>query len=201
MKTDMKKIVHMLLVLTIVGFISGASLSIVYKYAAPLIAETQEDALREAIFKIFLKADSYEKICTKCGSSSCRKKDTEKIFLVKDKAGKNLGYAFIAEGNGYQGIIRLMAGIKLDLVTLVGIEILESQETPGLGQEITTDNFKKQFIDLKTIPVISYVKEQEPEKPNEIQAITGATISSKAIVAILNEKIEKIRKIGLSSKQ
>lgn len=181
----MKKIIHMLLVLTVVGFISGASLSFVYKYAAPLIAQTQEEAPKGAIFKIFPEAGSYE----------AQEKDGEEIFLVKDKAGKDIGYAFIAEGNGYQGKIKLMAGIKLDLITLTGIEILESQETPGMGQEIATDNFRKQFINLRTLPVISYVKGKEPEKPNEIQAITGATISSEAVVTIINKKVEIIRKV------
>ena len=191
MSNGVKKAIHIISVLTVVGLISGASLVFVYRYAKPLIAENQRKETKEAIFRVFPEAHAYEKI----------KKGDEEIFLVKDKRANDLGYAFIAEGNGYQGKIKLMTGIKTDLITLSGIEILESQETPGLGQEITTDNFKKQFIDLKTIPVISYVKEQEPEKPNEIQAITGDTISSKAIVAILNEKIEKIRKIGLSSKQ
>ena len=87
----------------------------------------------------------------------------------------------------------MMAGIKPDLETLTGIEILESQETPGLGQEITSDEFKKQFINLKTIPRITYIKNQKPTNPNEIEAITGATISSKAIITILNDTIKEIK--------
>lgn len=186
----MRKAIHIISVLTVVGLVSGASLVFVYRYAKPLIAENQQNETKEAIFKVFPEAHAYEEI----------KKDDEKIFLVKDKRANNLGYAFIAEGNGYQGKIKLMAGIRTDLVTLSGIEILESQETPGLGQGIEEGTFKKQFINLKTLPFISYVKEKKPEKENEIQAITGATISSKAVIAILNEKIEKIRKILVSSK-
>ena len=148
-----------------------------------MIAGNQEKETREAIFKVFSGAHSYEKI----------RMDNEEIFLVKDESGSNLGYAFIAEGDGYQGKIRLMAGIKNDLVTLSGIEILESQETPGLGQEISGEDFKKQFADLMNSSSISYVKNKKPEKPNEIQAITGATISSRAVVAILNDKIKEIR--------
>ncbi|MCK4462876.1 MAG: RnfABCDGE type electron transport complex subunit G [Candidatus Omnitrophica bacterium] len=181
----MRKAIHIILVLTVVGLISGASLVFVYRYAKPLIAENQRRETKEAIFKVFPKAHAYEKV----------KKDDEEIFLVKDKRANDLGYAFIAEGNGYQGKIKLMVGIKTDLITLSGIEILESQETPGLGQEITERTFKKQFINLKTLPFISYVKGKQPEKENEIQAITGATISSKAVVSILNEKIKKIRAV------
>ena len=116
------------------------------------------------------------------------------VSQVKDKDGKLLGYAFLTEGNGYQGAITMMIGIKPDFETLVGIEILDSQETPGLGQEITQDKFKSQFKGLKTTPEITYVKNKTPEKPNEIEAITGATVSSNAVVSIINAKIKEIRK-------
>jgi len=186
-----KKAIHIISVLTVVGLISGASLVCVYRYAKPLIAENQRKETRDAIFKVFPEAHAYEKI----------EKVDEEIFLVKDEKANKLGYAFIAEGNGYQGKIKLMAGIKSDLISLSGIEILESQETPGLGQEITGAPFKKQFIDLKTLPLISYIKGKKPDKENEIQAITGATISSKSVVAILNEKINKIRVMLDSGKE
>ena len=87
-----------------------------------------------------------------------------------------------------------MAGIKPNLESISGIEILESQETPGLGQEITKEEFKSQFRSLSALPEITYVKNKKPTRPNEIQAITGATVSSSAVCSILNEKIAKIRK-------
>ncbi len=167
----MRKAIHIISVLTVVGLISGTSLVFVYRYAKPLIAENQRKETRQAIFKVFSKAHAYEKI----------KKDDEEIFLVKDKRGNKLGYAFTAEGNGYQGKIKLMVGIKTDLITLSSIEILESQETPGLGQEITSDDFKKQFVNLKNL--------------DEVEIITGATISSKAVVAIINERIKEVKEI------
>jgi len=175
-----KQVLRIITVLTVVGIISGASLVFVYKYASPLIENNQKEETRSAIFKIYPEAKTY----TEKG---------EELFLVKDKNEKELGYAFIAEGNGYQGKIKIMAGIKEDFSTLLGIEILESQETPGLGQEITSDNFRKQFINLKTSPDIEYVRGKKPDKANEIQAITGATISSRAVVTILNARIEEIK--------
>jgi len=181
----MKKTMQMISVLTMVGIISGAALAFIYIYANPLIAQNQKNEIKEAVFNIFPEAKSYEPVA----------KGGQQIFSVKDPEGKLLGYAFQAEGNGYQGAIKLMAGIKPDAETLVGIEILESQETPGLGQEIAGNDFKKQFIGLEASPEITYVKNKKPEKPNEIQAITGATISSRAVVSILNAKIEKLKKI------
>ena len=198
----MRKTLQMISVLTIVGLISGAMLVFMYNYANPLILNNQKNEMEGAIFKIFPEANTYEKDII----------EDNVIFRVKDKSGKLLGYAFLAKGNGYQGAIKMMAGIKPDLETLVGIEILESQETPGLGQEITNDEFKAQFKGLTTSPEITYVKHKPPERPNgtqtttgatvssskrtnEIRAITGATVSSSAVCSILNEKIERLRSL------
>lgn len=181
----MRKILQIITVLTIVGLLSGASLVLVYRYTKPLITANQKKETEASIFKLFPQAEKYEKI----------KRGQEEIFLVKDKKGKKLGYTFIAKGNGYQGEIKIMVGINLNLKTLLGIEILESQETPGLGQRITSNNFRNQFKELKTLPEIIYVKGETPDQPNEIEAITGATISSRAVVTILNDKIKDIRKV------
>ena len=179
----MRKTLQMISVLTIVGLVSGTMLVFMYKYANPLILDNQRSEMEESIFKIFPKADTYDKDII----------EDNVVFRVKEKSGKLLGYAFLAEGNGYQGVIKMMAGIEPDLETLVGIEILESQETPGLGQEITQGKFKAQFKGLTTSPEITYVKNKSPERPNEIQAVTGATVSSSAVCSILNEKIKAIK--------
>lgn len=179
----MRNTLRMINVLTLIGLVSGLSLVFMYKYASPLIAENQKKDTGQAVFKIFTAAKSYDKEMVK----------ENVVFKVKDKNGNFLGYAFLAEGSGYQGSIKLMAGVKPDLETLVGIEILEAQETPGLGQEITSDKFKSQFHNLKTTPEITYVKNQPPSKPNEILAVTGATISSRAVVTILNERLKTLK--------
>ena len=180
----MKKTMQMIMVLALVGFLSGTSLALVYRYATPLIESNQKEELKEAIFKVFPGGRKYESVI----------KDGEELFEVYDKTGMPLGYAFIAEGNGYQGKIKMISGIKKDLSTLYGIEILESVETPGLGGEIANSKFKSQFKGLKFSPEIECVK-KEKAKANEIQAVTGATISSQSVTNILNERITRIVEI------
>ena len=179
----MRSTAKMVSVLTVIGIISGASLAFVYNYANPRIEKNQKIKTEKTIFEIFPEGKKYTDESIK----------GESVFKVIDEKGKLLGYAFVASGNGYQGTITMMAGIKPDLKTLVGIEILDSQETPGLGQEIATDKFKTQFDNLTVLPEIEYVKNAKPTKPNEIEAITGATISSRAVVSILNDEIENIK--------
>jgi electron transport complex protein RnfG len=177
----MKKPLQMVLVLGLVGFLSGASLVLMYRYSTPLIEANQKRALEEAIFNVIPDAKRYEVVT----------KDGETFFETYNHRNKLSGYALIVEGNGYQGKIKMICGIKRDLSALYGIEILESVETPGLGGEIVTDGFKGQFADLKFMPKIECVK-REREKANEIQAITGATISSQSVTNILNEKISRL---------
>ncbi|MDB4349386.1 FMN-binding protein [Omnitrophica bacterium] len=177
----MKKPVQMVIVLGLVGFLSGTSLVLVYRYATPLIKSNQKRALEAAIFKVVSGGTRYEVMT----------KDGERFFKVYDKRDKLLGYAFIAEGSGYQGKIEMISAIKKDLSTLYGVEILESVETPGLGGEIVSDEFRDQFTNLKFDPKIECVK-KDKKKKNEIEAITGATISSQSVTNILNEKIAKL---------
>ena len=179
----MNKSIQMIIVLGLVGLISGTSLVLVYRYATPLIELNQKKELEEAIFKIIPEGTRYETVT----------EGEEAFFKVYEK-NNLLGYAFIAEGNGYQGKIKMISGIKKDLVTMYGIEILESVETPGLGGEITCNKFKSQFRGLKFLPEIVVLKEAG-KNANEIQAVTGATISSKSVANILNERIAKIIEI------
>jgi len=179
----MRNAIKMISVLTIVGLISGAALVLVYSYANPLIEKNKKNEMKKAIFRIFPDGKSYTGEIV----------DEVDVFRVKNAGDTFIGYAFLAEGNGYQGVIEMMAGISPDMETVVGLEILDSQETPGLGGEIATDKFTSQFKALKAAPEIAYVKNVKPTGPNEIQAITGATISSRAVVTILNETIKKIK--------
>ena len=175
----MKNAFKMILVLVVVGLVSGGALVSVYNYANPLIEKNKEKELKEALNKVLPRA-IYKEI------------EPNRIYEGRDERGKILGYAFIAEGNGYQGKIKIIAGIDTTLKNLKGIEIPESSETPGLGAEITKEPFKKQFRGLSVIPEITFTK-GTPAGENEVQAITGATISTRSVVEILNKEIEHLR--------
>ena len=176
-------IFKMIAALALVGIASGASLVFVYKYSIPKIKVNMDADKNRAIRMLFSKASKidYDK--------------KSEIYKVEDDTGKSLGYAFIAEGNGYQGAIKLMVAVNTDLTKMLGMEVLESQETPGLGAEIAGDKFKKQFTGLDMSHPVELVKNQTPQEKYQIEAITGATISSRAVVNIINKKTVKIRKL------
>lgn len=180
----MKQVSQMLIVLSLVGLISGLVLSLVYNYAEPLIQENKEKALRQAIFSIFPHGQNYTTVTI----------EGKEIYKTYNSAGDLLGYGFTAEGNGYQGKIILMVGMGANLEIISGMVVLQSQETPGLGGKITGPEFRNQFTKLKALPKIELVKNRPPG-PGQIQAITGATISSQSVVDILNKEIIRVKEL------
>ena len=179
----MKKSVHMVLALSIVGMVSAASLVGVYQYAQPRIEENKKAEIRRAIFEVLPEAKDYSTIT----------KEDRLIYQGLDSSGNLVGYVFIGEGAGYQGVIEIMIGMDPGLNQTRGIQILESVETPGLGAKITSESFGEQFKTLMVLPLIKLIKEKKVEEDNQLQAITGATISSQAVVDILNLTIEEVR--------
>ncbi len=177
--------IKMLLIMTLFACISGGVLSLVYLFSAPLIEANVLEEQRNSIFLVVPGTKNYDE----------KTKDGITYFECKDSSGALIGYALPIEGNGYQGVIKLMAGLKPDISELTGIKVLQQVETPGLGGRIGEKEFQKQFKGVKTEPAVGYVKNQAPEKDTDIQAITGATISSRSVVAILNKGIEKFRSV------
>ena len=105
------------------------------------------------------------------------------------------------EGNGFQGKIRIIVGVNKNINNLLGLEVLEQLETPGLGAKVAETPFTKQFKNILLTPEVVAVKGITPSNPNEIEAITGATISSKAIVRIINDGIKRLKAIQKSGEQ
>ncbi|MFC1510891.1 RnfABCDGE type electron transport complex subunit G [Candidatus Margulisiibacteriota bacterium] len=177
----MNKIIRMIVVLTVIGLVSGGVLAYVYQWAEPKIIANQIRETDAAVFKVLPGTKRYDK----------KAKDDLTYFECFDGTGGKIGYAILCKGNGYQGEIKLMVGVNADFSRFTGMTILEQVETPGLGAKIAELKFINQFKGLTAKDPIEYVKNKMPEKENEIQAITGATISSKAVVNIINKTVEQ----------
>ncbi len=110
------------------------------------------------------------------------------IYGGYDEEQNFVGYAIPGEGPGFQDTIKLLYGYLPDSKKVVGMEVLESRETPGLGDKIYKDLvFVGAFADLPIEPIIEVVKKGRKVSDNQVDAITGATISSRAVVSIINE--------------
>lgn len=182
----MNRVVKMLLNLGILGGLSGAILSGVFNVADPMIQKNKERELQEAIFTVLPSATDYVPLEKVVG------KEPLVVYAGLDGDDELVGLAFKADGNGFSGNVGLMVGLGSEYLELKGIEVLEQIETPGLGDRIRNPEFKDQFRGVKVKPKVEYIKYRKPEKPNQIQAITGATISSEAVVNNINRAVEKV---------
>lgn len=103
-------------------------------------------------------------------------------------AGKTIGYVVLASSKGYSSFINMLVAVDPQY-TVKGIDILRHSETPGLGDQIEKDWFKRQFKG-KTEGHLNVVK---GETSDDIQAISGATISSRGVTRGVKEAVETLR--------
>ncbi len=181
--------------LSLAGLLSGLVIVSVYEATLPAITAYKAKVLREAVFKVLPGVESLERLVyrdNRLAAVSREEKGEEAVFGGYDAKGKLVGFAIPSAGPGFQDTIRLLYGYLPDRRRVVGMEILESRETPGLGDKIYKDAaFVANFENLSIDPEIVAVKKGKRSAPNEVDAITGATISSKAVVRIINEGNER----------
>jgi len=102
------------------------------------------------------------------------------------------GWVVKAGGQGYADKIELLIGLDPAAKTITGLFILEQKETPGLGNKISHPRWRNQFISKNTAEPLTVVKGKSPTS-NSIDAVTGATISSRSVTGIVNRTIEDIK--------
>ncbi len=183
----MNQSAKMIVVLSVFAVLSGSILAGFYHSVHPRILKNKIEEEKKMIFAVLEGSKSYDTV--EKTIPGAKGPETVKIFVGKDEAGNIVGYAFTAKGPGFAGTIEVVVGLKIDKKTMFGLRVLNQKETPGLGTKIMEEKFTGQFKGLSIEPKIEYVKNKKPTKPNEIQAITGATISSRAIVNAVNARV------------
>ncbi|OQX35184.1 MAG: hypothetical protein B0D84_02690 [Candidatus Sedimenticola endophacoides] len=126
----------------------------------------------------------------------------ETIYAAYDAQGALLGVAMEAAATGYQDVIRILYGYNPACECVTGIKVLKMAETPGLGDKIAFDpEFLKNFeaLDARLAPgrdgllnEIVAVKHGNKTAPWQVDSISGATISSKAIARMINQSGQRM---------
>lgn len=181
---------RMMVTLGFAGVISGLALVGTYVATKPTIERNAAEALQAAIFEVLPGAARQRAMVLREGALAEAPTPADKeptIYAGYDASGALLGYALPAQGGGFQDTIGLIYGVAADGATLTGMRVLQSLETPGLGDKIIKDQrFVAAFEGLHVDPPIEAVKKGKRVSPNQLDAISGATISSKAVVKIIN---------------
>ncbi len=172
----LKKLYPVILV-TVVVFVSVFFLSFANRFTAPKI-KAQEDAAILAPLKSMFPDMT--------GST------TENDVYILKANDKTVGYAFLATGMGYKGEIKILVALQ-DETTVKGIVVISQSETPNLGSRITLPSFLNMFSGKKIEDI------KLSSEGGQIDALTGSTISSRAVVdAVRNTALAKVQALPKS---
>lgn len=176
--------------LMLITLIAGLLLGLVYEITKEPIKAERQRAKEEAYKEVFAEASSFEKIDfdNKEKISPLAKQGfnarIDEAMRVMDKNGDFAGYVLtVTNHEGYGGDIQFAMGVKAD-GTVNGISFLSISETAGLGMKAAEDDFKKQFAN-KNASSFVYTKSGAAAE-NEIDALSGATITTNAVTNGVN---------------
>ena len=165
-----KEILKITLNLVIFYLVGGLILAVVYAKTSPVMYRNAVIEKEQALKKLMPEADRIEKL----GDWSVHEKHGE--YYAAKKGGAVIGYLIQSYGKGYSSYINTLIAVDKDFRVLK-INILGHAETPGLGDEIETDGFKNRFAGKDA----GHLKVLKTETTEYVQAISGATISSRAV--------------------
>jgi electron transport complex protein RnfG len=180
----------MVIVLTSIGIISGALLMAVNLLTKDRIAYNKQKEIEGAIIRVIP------------GTRASQKIYEEKDFTVyqgEDDQGNLLGFAINTAAAGFQDKILYIFGLNTQLTRINSLYVLGQKETPGLGAKISDQKAFLQFWESKDcdqpLSLRKPAVEKEQLASSEVNTVTGATVSSRAVLTSVNLALEKIKKL------
>ncbi len=178
MKINMKEVIKPTLTLFIICFVITLLLAGTNLMTRNKIAEMDKQSEAASRQVVLPGATSFE--------------DNE-TYAVGKKGSDIIGYVFTTKSKSYGGDINVMTGIGKD-GKVSGVVILSISDTPGLGLNAQKDSFRDQYKQAAPDKGFEVIKSGSA-KEGQIEAMTGATITSKAVTACVNEAIESYQKV------
>ena len=187
-----------------VGTLCALLIVMTFQTTLPIIKHNKTVALEKAVFKVLPGATqrvTFKKTENGFEPMTGEVTNEEVVYAGFDDQNKLVGVAVEATGQGFQDVLNLLYGYSIDKQEIIGFYVLESRETPGLGDKIEKDEaFHKNFdnLDVSLDASLQSIKNPvEPVKngtksnPWQVDCITGATISSKAVGNIIKASTQK----------
>lgn len=183
--------------LAVAGALAGLAIVLVFQWAEPRIEAWRAEVLAQAVTEVLSGATRYETVYVEAGGlTPAPVGDTtslDRVYVGYDGGEMPVGVALVGEGAGFQDVVRVIFGYHPGDGAVVGMRVLESKETPGLGDKIEKDaSFVSAFRSVLA-PLVGVKAGRETGSTSEVVMITGATISSRAVVDIINARLDGVR--------
>ncbi len=196
----------MIRTLGIVATICGVLIVTAYEGTLDAVIANKKIALDRAVFKVIpgaAKVNEYWASPTGVvPATAAAPEGGVKFYVAQDAAGQMKGIAAEGAGKGYADVVRIMYAYDPAKQVITGIGVISMRETPGIGDKIYTDQaFLKNFeaLDVKLSSdgkalahAVKVVKHGTKQNPWQIDAISGATVTSKAIGKGINDSAQKL---------
>jgi electron transport complex protein RnfG len=184
--------------LGIAGALAGLLIVMVNQHTKPMIDAYKAEQLQKAVYEVLPGTERYNTYYLVNDALSldlpegAKESEYKRIYVGYDAGGQLSGVAMSRGESGFQDIILIIFGFNPNDGKLMGMKVLDSKETPGLGDKIFKDmDFVNQFFANPDTPLIPVKPGTGKGLPGEIDTITGATISSKKLVEIINNAMEE----------
>lgn len=177
---SMKEILKLGAILFIITAVCSGLLGLVNSITQPIIAQKKEATKQEAMKVLIPEAETFVMI------NEIEEEGIEELYVAQ-KGKEYLGSVAKVAPEGYGGAIEILVGVDINQA-VTGIQILTHTETPGLGANVNNDGFRMQFVGKKA--PLQVVKGSASSE--EISAITGATITSRAVTEGVNQAVQYI---------
>jgi electron transport complex protein RnfG len=187
-----------------IGVLCALLIVVTFQGTLPRIERLRAEALAQAVFKVLPGTKETRTYYFEDGQFKEMEGDISnvtKVYAGFDQQGQLTGVAVEASGQGYADILRILYGYEPASQSIIGFHVLESKETPGLGDKIEKDadfllNFGQLDVSLtddskQLKNAVVPVKQGEKQHPWEVDGITGATISSRAIGNIIGASTQQ----------
>lgn len=195
---DVKRIIKDAVVLCLITLIAGLALGATHEVTAPIIASVREEKAQATYREVYPEAASFEakenmQELIDVSSAAIESQNfgdvsVDDCLLAKDASGNTIGYLVTATSNeGYGGAVKISVGIDGETGALTGVGFLTLNETAGLGMKAKEPLFREQFPGKKA-DRFTVVKSGTAGN-DEVQAISGATRTSRAVTGAINTAV------------
>jgi electron transport complex protein RnfG len=189
---------RLVLTLATAGALAGLAIVLVFSWAQPRIDAHRALVLQQSVQEVLKDPSRFEPLFVLDGEVTATlpagvdSTDADRVFLGFDDGGVPVGFAVQGEASGYQDVIRLIFGYDHREGTVIAMKVLESKETPGLGDKIIKDLDFVGGFEGALGPLLGIKTGESTGDPQEVEMITGATISSRTVIDIINAQIARL---------
>lgn len=180
------------------GAIAGLLIVVAFQWAQPRILADKAAVLEAAVKEVLGAPEKLQTLfvvkgaLTETAPAGVDTTTLERLFVGYDANGKRVGYAITGAEAGFADVVSVIFGYDTQSKQLLGMKVVDNKETPGLGDKIVKDTmfvneFRRAAPPLKGVKIGAGKGGRE-----EIDMITGATISSRVVISIINNKLKQV---------